>query len=156
MLILIHLIGTFIANLFKTRCRLEAENLFLRHQLNIVLRCGAPPGLRLRGSNRALLVWMTRLWPSLPSLSRVVQPNTILRCHRAAFRAYWRRKSVADRAGPGLLASCACFQQMSREKRPAYPWRTAEARVRDRRVDGLQIHDQATRATIANLADIPA
>jgi hypothetical protein len=25
----------FIVDLFKSRCRLEAENLFLRHQLNI-------------------------------------------------------------------------------------------------------------------------
>jgi hypothetical protein len=45
---------------FKSRRRLEAENLFLRHQLNIALR-RAPPGLRLRGSDRALFVWMTRL-----------------------------------------------------------------------------------------------
>jgi hypothetical protein len=25
----------------------------------------APPRLRLRGGDRALLVWMTRLWPGL-------------------------------------------------------------------------------------------
>ena len=40
--------------------------------------------------------------------------------------------------------------------RPAHPWRTAEARIRDRRVDGLQIHDPAPRAAIADLANIPA
>jgi hypothetical protein len=73
------------------------ENLFLRHQLNIVLR-GPPHRLRLRGSDRALLVWMTWLWPSLLGLSRVVQPDTILRWHRAGFRAYWRWKS---RGRPG-------------------------------------------------------
>src|SRR5262245_42880456 len=53
----------FGVDLFKPR-RLEVENLFLRHQLSIALR-RAPPRLRLRGSDRALLVWMTRLWPSL-------------------------------------------------------------------------------------------
>jgi hypothetical protein len=31
-------LGTFVADLFKSRRRLEAENLFLRHQLNIALR----------------------------------------------------------------------------------------------------------------------
>src|SRR5262245_14383233 len=72
------MLGTSLANLFKPRRRLEAENLFLRHQLNIALR-GAPHRLRLRGSDRALLVWMTWLWPSLLGLSRVVQPDTILR-----------------------------------------------------------------------------
>jgi hypothetical protein len=35
------------------------------------------------------MVWMTRVWPSLLDLSRVVQPDTILRWSRAGFRAYW-------------------------------------------------------------------
>src|SRR5713226_6583723 len=74
----IHLLATFMADLFKSPRRLEVENLFLRHQLNIALR-GAPHRPRLRGSDRALLVWMTWLWPSLLGLSRVVQPDTILR-----------------------------------------------------------------------------
>jgi hypothetical protein len=41
---------------------------------------------------------MTWLWPSLLGLSRVVQPDTILRWHRAGFRSYWRWKS---RGRPG-------------------------------------------------------
>jgi Integrase core domain len=40
--------------------------------------------------------------------------------------------------------------------RPTHSWRTAQARVRDRRVDGLRIHDSAPRAAIADLANIPA
>jgi hypothetical protein len=35
MLAILHSLGTFIVDLFKSRCRLEAENLFLRHQLSI-------------------------------------------------------------------------------------------------------------------------
>ena len=76
---------------------LEAENLFLRHQLSIALR-RAPPRVRLRGSDRALLVWMTRLWPGLLTATRVVQPETILRWHRAGFTTFWRWKS-RKRAG---------------------------------------------------------
>jgi hypothetical protein len=75
---MLYLLGTFFANLFKPQRRLEIENLFLRHQLNIAAT-SAPHRLRLRGSDRALLVWMTWLWPSLLGLSRVVQPDTILR-----------------------------------------------------------------------------
>jgi transposase InsO family protein len=41
---------------------------------------------------------MTCLWPSLIGLARVVQPETILRWHRAGFRTYWRWKS---RSRPG-------------------------------------------------------
>jgi hypothetical protein len=41
MLGFLQLLGTFVANLFRSRRWLEVENLFLRHQLNIALR-GAP------------------------------------------------------------------------------------------------------------------
>jgi hypothetical protein len=60
MFAIIYLLGTFIADLLKSRRRLEVENLFLRHQLNIILR-RPPQRLRLRGSDRALMVWMTGL-----------------------------------------------------------------------------------------------
>ena len=59
MLAILHLLVMFVADIFKSRRRLEAENLFLRHQLNIALR--APSRLRLHGSDRALLVWMWRI-----------------------------------------------------------------------------------------------
>jgi transposase InsO family protein len=92
MLALLHLIGILLVDLFKSRSRLAAENLFLRHQLNIALR-RAPPHRRVCGYDRALLVLMTRIWPGLLSVAQVVQPGTILRWHRAGFRAYWRWKS---------------------------------------------------------------
>jgi transposase InsO family protein len=97
MFALLHSLGMFGVDLFKSRRRLIAENLFLRHQLGIALR-RAPQRLRLRGSDRALLVLMTRLWPSLLGAARVVQPETILRWHRAGFTAFWHWKS-RKRAG---------------------------------------------------------
>ena len=97
MFAILHAFGVFVVDLFKSRCRLEAENLFLRHQLNIALR-QAPPRLRLRGSDRTLLIWMARLWPDLAGMAQVVQPETILRWHRAGFKAFWRWKS-RNRAG---------------------------------------------------------
>jgi hypothetical protein len=78
MFVILHGLGMFVADMFKSRRRLEAENLFLRHQLNIALR-RAPPRPRLYGSDRALLVWITRIWPNLLDLSQVVKPETILR-----------------------------------------------------------------------------
>ena len=73
MLAILHLLVMFVADIFKSRRRLEAENLFLRHQRR------APPRLRLHGSDRALLVWMTWIWPTLLDVSQVVKPETILR-----------------------------------------------------------------------------
>src|SRR5215472_7892685 len=97
MFALLHSLTMFVIDFFKSPRRVEAENLFLRHQLSIALR-RAPPRLRLRGSDRALLVWMTRRWPSLLGAAQVVQPETILRWHRAGFTAFWRWKS-RKRAG---------------------------------------------------------
>jgi hypothetical protein len=54
MFAIIYLLGTFIADLFKSRRWLEVENLLLRHQLNITLR-RPPQRLRLRGSDQALM-----------------------------------------------------------------------------------------------------
>jgi transposase InsO family protein len=97
MFVILHGLGMFVADMFKSRRRLEAENLFLRHQLNIALR-RALPRPRLYGSDRALLVWITGIWPNLLDLSQVVKPETILRWHRFGFKAFWRWKS-RNRAG---------------------------------------------------------
>jgi hypothetical protein len=72
MFAILYALGMFLADLFKSRSRLKAENLLLRHQINVALR-QAPPRLRLRGSDRALLVWIIRLWPSLLGAIQVVQ-----------------------------------------------------------------------------------
>src|SRR5215470_1922626 len=90
-------IAIFVINPFKSRRRLEVENLWLRHQLQIALR-RAPTRLRVRGIDRAIMVWMARLWPELLGSVQVVKPETILRWHRAGFRAFWRWKS-RGRAG---------------------------------------------------------
>src|SRR5262245_18047259 len=117
MLAILRLLGTFVADLFRSRRRLEVENLFLRHQLNIALR-RAPHRLRLRGSDRALLVWMTWLWPNLLGLSRLVQPETILPWHRARFRAYWGLKSRGRSGRPRVSRELrALIQRMSTENR---------------------------------------
>ena len=97
MLAILHALGMLVADVFKSRRRLEAENLLLRHQLTIALR-RAPPRLRLLDSDRALLTWMTRFWPSLLDAVQVVQPETVLRWHRAGFKMVWRWKS-RHRAG---------------------------------------------------------
>jgi transposase InsO family protein len=97
MFAILHALGLFLADLFKSPGRVEAENLFLRHQLSVAMR-RAPPRLPVRGSDRAFMVWMIRLWPNLIDTVRVVKPETVLRWQRAGFSAYWRWKS-RKRAG---------------------------------------------------------
>src|SRR5262252_6423154 len=107
MFAILHSLAMFVIDFFKSPRRLEAENLFLRHQLSIALR-RAPPRLRLRGSDRALMVWLTRLWPSLLGAAHVVQPETILRWHRIGFTAFWRWKS-RKRAHAQAIAAIDLF-----------------------------------------------
>ncbi len=115
MFAILHALGMFVADMFKSRCRLEAENLFLRHQLNIALR-QALPRPRLRGGDRALLVWMIRLWPSLLGAAQVVQPETILRWHGAGFKAFWRWKSRKRAGRPKIDRGLRdLIQRMSKE-----------------------------------------
>jgi hypothetical protein len=117
MIALLHLLFALIVGRFKSRRRLEIENLYLRYQLNVAMR-KAPQGLRLRGFDRAFMVWMTRIWPDLLGLSRVVQPATILRWHRAGFRAYWRWKSRGQPGRPKIGSELReLIRRMSRENR---------------------------------------
>jgi len=112
-----HLLVMFVVNPFRSRRRLEIENLFLRHQLNIALR-RAPHRLRLRTSDRTLLILMTWLWPSLIGLCRIVQPETILRWHRAGFRTYWRWKSRGRPGRPKIERELReLIRRMSQENR---------------------------------------
>jgi hypothetical protein len=59
---------------------------------------------------------MTWLWPSLLGLSRVVQPDTILRWHRAGFRTYWRWRSRSRPGRPRVSRELRqLIQRMSKE-----------------------------------------
>jgi hypothetical protein len=69
--VILYALAISLCDLFKSRRRLQAENLFLRHQLNIALR--SLPRRRLRGSDRALLVWMARMCPGLLDLAQVLR-----------------------------------------------------------------------------------
>src|SRR5262245_17505455 len=106
MFALLHSFTMFVIDFFKSPRRLEVENLFLRHQLSIALR-RAPPRLRLSGSDRALMVWLTRLWPSLLGAAHVVQPETILRWHRAGFTASGVGNRGSGQGGQRSIESCA-------------------------------------------------
>ena len=91
---------------FKSRRRLEAEILVLRHQLN-VLQQRAPRPLHLRWVDRALFIWLYRRWPRILDAITIVRPETVVRWHRMGFAAYWRWRSRSLGAGRGSAKSCA-------------------------------------------------
>src|SRR5258708_28856321 len=77
---------------FKSRLRLEAEIVVLRHQLN-VLRLRAPRRLYLRWADRILFVWLYRHFPRILDAITIFKPETVVRWHRMGFATYWRWKS---------------------------------------------------------------
>jgi hypothetical protein len=89
---LFKLILGVMASLFKSRAKLEAEILILRQQIN-VLRRRAPKRPHLNNSDRFLFVWLYHWFPSVLGAVAIVRPETIIRWHRAGFRAYWRWRS---------------------------------------------------------------
>jgi hypothetical protein len=86
----------FIVDLFESRCRLEAKNLFLRHQLSIA--CAAVTGRCWYGC--------PRLWPRLLGAAQVVQPDTILRWHHACFKR--SGGEIAKEGWGGQISIRAC------------------------------------------------
>jgi hypothetical protein len=67
-----------LASLVKSRRRLEAENLLLRHQLNI-LRRRASRRLRLSNGDRLVFIWLYRLCPSVVDAVAIIRPETVMR-----------------------------------------------------------------------------
>jgi hypothetical protein len=101
MIVYLKLLTCFVISLLKSRARLEAEIVVLRHQLN-VLRRAAPPKLRLTSTDRLIFVWLYRLFPSLIDAVAVVKPATVLRWHRGGFRLYWCWRSRSPGGRPKI------------------------------------------------------
>src|ERR1700722_18345046 len=92
------LIWLALIGLFRSRASLQAEILRLRHQLN-VLRRKSPQRLGFTSIDRLVFAGLYRLAPGVLDALKIVKPETVIRWHRAGFRAYWRWKS-RRRSGP--------------------------------------------------------
>src|SRR5258707_8208565 len=86
------LICLALIGLFRSRASLQAEILTLRHQLN-VLRRRSPKRLTFSSIDRLVFAGLYRLAPGVLDALKIVRPETLIRWHRAGFRAYWRWKS---------------------------------------------------------------
>src|SRR6266851_8467940 len=80
------------ASPFKSKSRLEAENVALRHQL-IILRRKVRGRVHLTNGDRFFFVQLYRWFPSVLNIITIIRPETLVRWHRAGFRGYWRWKS---------------------------------------------------------------
>lgn len=70
---------------FKSHGRLEAENVAVRYQV-MVFRSPMRGRVHLSNVDRLFLVWLYRCVPSIAKAVVIVQPETLVRWHRAGFR----------------------------------------------------------------------
>src|ERR1700676_415525 len=78
--------------LYRSRASLQAEILTLGHQFN-VLRRKSPQRLTFASTDRQVFAGLYGLAPGVLDALKIVRPETVIRRHRAGFRAYWRWKS---------------------------------------------------------------
>jgi hypothetical protein len=90
---LLKLLLGILASLFRSRAEVEAENLVLRQQIN-VLRRRMPKRSDLNNADRFLFVWLYHWFPSVLGAVAIVRPETIIRWHRVGFG----RIGAGDRA----------------------------------------------------------
>jgi len=103
--------------LLKSRRRLEAENLALRHQVTVLRRL-APQRMRLQYWDRLLFVWLHRLWSGVLNSIIIVMTEIVVRWHRRGFKAFWRWKS---RGCPGRPRLAPEVRNLIREVNLANP-----------------------------------
>jgi len=87
----------------KSRQSVLLENLALRHQLLVLNRGSKRP--RLTPLDRTLWAWLSQVWRAWRTSLQMVQPDTVVRWHRAGFRLFWRWKSRPRRVGRLAIAS---------------------------------------------------
>jgi hypothetical protein len=89
---LLKLIRYAVAGLFRSRAALQTEVLALWHQLNVLGR-RALKRVAVSNIDRMVFAGLYHLAPEVLDAVKILKPETIIRGHRAGFRAWWRWKS---------------------------------------------------------------
>jgi putative transposase len=87
MLRLLRLLIVLFTRCFRSRRDLLLENLALRQQLAVLGRKHPKP--QFGPSDRLFWVLLRRMWSRWKQALILVQPETVIRWHRAGFRLYW-------------------------------------------------------------------
>jgi hypothetical protein len=96
---LCRLIWWALVGLFRSKAALEAENLVLRQQLNVLRRTRSRRPA-FSGTDRLIFVSLCRWFPDVRGALAIINPDTVMRWHRVGFRAYWHWKSKSRSGRP--------------------------------------------------------
>jgi hypothetical protein len=133
MFALLRFVLAVLASPFKSKSRLEAENVALRHQL-IVLRRKVRGRPRLTNNDRWFFIQLYRWFPSVLQVLTIIRPETLVRWHWAglslllALEVALTGRAAADRGRPPRVDPADEHREPALGS-AAHPWRTAQARV---------------------------
>ena len=110
------LVPGLLSDLTRSRTELITENALLRQQLIVLRRFTKRP--KIRRHERGVMVVLAALTRTWRDAVLLVEPETILRWHRAGFRLFWRRKSRTTRKSRRLAsATIALIKRMAIDNR---------------------------------------
>ncbi len=91
------LLTNAVRSALRSKHDLMLENLALRQQFAVLTRQRART--RTKPADRLFWSWLSRYWPGWRSTLVMVQPETVIRWHRTAWRGYWPWKRRARQPG---------------------------------------------------------
>jgi putative transposase len=149
-----------LADLARSKSELIAENALLRQQLIMLKRQVKRPVCTK--ADRILLVLLARAVRAWKQALVIVQPETLLRWHREAFRLYWKRKSKAHAHKPKVATeTIALIREMATKNRRlrcrAHSWGIVETgptgvQAHDPEIYERSSHTPTTRSEVADLS----
>src|SRR3954449_11078712 len=157
---LLDLIRSLLLGVVRSRRSLEAENLALRHQLN-VLRRSAPKRPVLSNFDRLIFVCLYRIAPRIPEAVAILEPETVIRWHRAGFRSFWRWKSRRRAGRPQVsLEVRRLIREMSLTNplwgAPRIHAELLKLGINIGQTLRCQVHGAAKATSLARLENVPA
>ena len=93
--------------MFSSRRRLVLENAALRQQVLVLRR--RTPKRHARTDEKAFWLVLARLLPTWRQVALIVSPQTVLRWHKAGFRALWRWKCRHKLGRPEIPRKLYCL-----------------------------------------------
>ncbi len=99
-MLLLYVVFTVVRGFFTSREALVWENAFLRYRAGILKR--KPRRILFRRWDKALLIWLSQRVRDWKSALYLVQPDTLIKWHRNAFRWFWSWK-VGKNGGRHVL-----------------------------------------------------
>ena len=97
MLLVVKYVLRFWGTVARERRDLVLENIALRHQIEVLTRTRRRPALQ--PADRLLWSSLHRVWPVWRLHVVIVQPDTVVRWHRSAWRRYWTWRSRGPKRG---------------------------------------------------------